>query len=220
MLSIAKNTKDELIFKGGTCLFKFYKLNRFSEDIDFTLTKDLDIDLLFQKIISDLALFNITTKVKNKKKVFNSFLTIMQMNGPLYNGKPFSLASVRIDINTKSSIDLNPFNLRLDSIYPDIPAFSLRVMQEKEILAEKVRAILSRTKARDVYDLWFLLTKGVEFDKTLIEKKLSYYNQKWNKAEFKKRLSSNEKIWGIELSPLINTIPEFKTVKNLITSKL
>ena len=34
LFSISKNTKDELVFKGGTCLSKFYNLDRFSEDID------------------------------------------------------------------------------------------------------------------------------------------------------------------------------------------
>ena len=39
LLLISRNTKDELVFKGGTCLYKFYKIARFSEDIDFTLKK-------------------------------------------------------------------------------------------------------------------------------------------------------------------------------------
>ena len=29
LFSLAKNTKQELIFKGGTALYKFYKLERF-----------------------------------------------------------------------------------------------------------------------------------------------------------------------------------------------
>jgi predicted nucleotidyltransferase component of viral defense system len=30
---IYSNVGEELIFKGGTCLYKIYKLNRFSEDL-------------------------------------------------------------------------------------------------------------------------------------------------------------------------------------------
>ncbi len=32
LLLISRNTKDELVFKGGTCLYKFHNLDRFSED--------------------------------------------------------------------------------------------------------------------------------------------------------------------------------------------
>ena len=45
--------------------------------------------------------------------------------------------------------------------YPDIVPFSISVMSLPEILAEKVRAVMTRNKARDVYDLWFLLDIGV-----------------------------------------------------------
>ena len=58
---ISRNTKDELVFKGGTCLSKIYGLDRFSEDLDFTIVKEkeLDIDRLLSKIESGLKLFGI-----------------------------------------------------------------------------------------------------------------------------------------------------------------
>ena len=37
---------DELVFKGGTALFFFYGLDRFSEDLDFTRIKYYDQDKL------------------------------------------------------------------------------------------------------------------------------------------------------------------------------
>ena len=59
LLSISKNTKNELVFKGGTCLYKFYKLNRFSEDLDFSAVKKTNINLLIKNIISDFERFGI-----------------------------------------------------------------------------------------------------------------------------------------------------------------
>ena len=47
------------------------------------------------------------------------------------------------------------------------------VLDEEEILAEKVRAIVSRTKARDVYDFWFLLQEKTEINYSLIQTKLA-----------------------------------------------
>src|SRR3989338_11472979 len=166
LLSISKNTKDELVFKGGTCLYKFYNLGRFSEDTDFTAIKPVNADKLAENIISDLKQFSVNCKLHRKKEPFNSVLLTMRFEGPLYRGTPQTYASVRIDINFKSSIDAEPENRTYSSAYSDIPQFSILIMQEKEILAEKIRAVLSRRKARDVYDMRFLLNNGVEIDES------------------------------------------------------
>ena len=70
-------------------------------------------------------------------------------------------------------------------------------------MAEKVRAILKRAKAKDIYDLWFLLRKGISFD-----------------LKFFKAMNINEKSWEAELKPLVKNVPEFKDVKKLIREKL
>jgi len=220
LLSISRRTGDELVFKGGTCLYKFYKLDRFSEDIDFTLRKKLDINNLIKKIISDLELFGIDAKILSKKKFFNSYSLIIRTKGPLYKGTNQTLSQIRMDINTKSSINLEPLIAEYISIYSEIPKISLLIMNEKEILAEKIRAILTRDKARDVYDLWFLLRKGVEFDLNLIKEKLKYYNEEWNKTKFLKKLLEKEKIWEIELKQLVRESPKFEEVLNVIKKAL
>ena len=216
LLSISRRTKDELIFKGGTCLYKFYKIDRFSEDIDFTARKKLDIDILIEKIVSDINLFGIEATILDKKKSYDTFLVILRTKGPLYNGTSQSLSRIKIDINLKSSLNLEPLNAGYTSIYSEIPKVSLLIMQEKEILAEKIRAILTRDKARDIYDLWFLLKKGIEFDLNLVKEKLKYYHEKWDKNEFMKKLEEKKNIWDIELTPLIKETPEFKEVKDYI----
>lgn len=216
LLSISRRTKDELIFKGGTSLYKFYKLDRFSEDIDFTARRKFNVNLLLKRIISDMKLFGVEAMIRDKKKVLNSFLINLRIKGPLYNGKPQSYSKIGIDINLKSSVDLEPMNAKYSPIYSDLPPFSLLIMQEKEILAEKVRAILERDKARDVYDLWFLLREGVEFNSDLVRTKLKYYNEKWSKNKFIKKLEEKKKIWKTELMPLITDIPEFEETKKFI----
>jgi len=221
LLSISRNTKDEMVFKGGTCLSKFYRISRFSEDIDFTLRKELDISGLLRKIMSDLSSFGIESEIKQEKKAFNSMMVVMRTKGPLYMGKPSSLSSIKIDINLKSSIDLEPLVSTYNPIYPDIPSFSLPVMQEKEILAEKARAVMTRAKARDVYDLWFLIEKGVPFDTNLVRKKLGYYGEKWSLPKFRKSLSMKEAVWEAELAPLIGgAIPSFRDARRLILGAL
>ena len=44
-------------------------------------------------------------------------------------------------------------------------------MSEEEMLVEKVIALMERRKGRDLYDLWFMLEKGVTIDEKLFVKK-------------------------------------------------
>jgi hypothetical protein len=220
LLSISKNTKDEIVFKGGTCLYKFYRLNRFSEDIDFTLRKGIDIDDLIKKAISDLTAFGIAAEVRDSRKTMDCIMLTLRTRGPLYMGAPQSFSNIGVDINIRSSISIEPVLTRYSSLYKDVPDFSLLIMQEKEILAENVRAIMTRTKARDVYDMWFLLERGVEFDDALIREKLNYYKETWNPKEFAKALHMKESIWEIELGPFIQALPRFIDVRKAILGKI
>ena len=71
LFSIYSHIGRELIFKGGTCLYKIYKLGRFSEDLDFTLNKRIDIKEISKKIVSDLDLLGIKSKIKEIKEYKN-----------------------------------------------------------------------------------------------------------------------------------------------------
>ena len=220
LFSISKNTKDELVFKGGTCLYKIYKINRFSEDIDFSAVKEIDLGNLINKIIIDLRLFGIEATTKEKKERYNTTLIDLHAKGPLYNGNSNSLCNIRIDINTKSEVNFKPVLHRYNSLYSEISEYSLLVMSKEEILAEKIRAIINRDKARDVYDLWFLLENGVKIDKSLIEKKLKYYEKMFDYSEFIKRIKDKKKLWGVEIGRLImGQVPDFKVVEETIIKK-
>jgi hypothetical protein len=220
LLSMSRSTKDELVFKGGTCLYKFYKLERFSEDIDFTMRKPLDTEALLKKLTSDLGSFGIGAEIREKRKVHDSLMATLRTKGPLYQGTPQSFSNIGVDINLRSSIDTEPVLSRYAPLYPDVPAFSLLIMQEPEILAEKARAVMTRAKARDVYDIWFLLNKGVKFDHELVGKKLDYYGKAWDPKEFSRKLGENAKAWASELGPLIPTVPDFRDVRKLILEKI
>src|SRR3989344_1950455 len=76
--SISKNTKNELVFKGGTCLYKFYKLNRFSEDLDFSAVNKIDVDALISSVISDLKRYGIKVNVRNKREPYSSVLITLR----------------------------------------------------------------------------------------------------------------------------------------------
>ncbi len=220
LLSISRNTKDELVFKGGTCLYKFYKLDRFSEDIDFTLKKHLDIGNLTKKIIIDFNSFGIEAEIKSKKVVRNSTMITIRTRGPLYRGTSQSFSCIRIDINHKSEINTATRTAKYISPYQDIPSYTLNIMQAKEILAEKIRAIMTRSKARDIYDLWFLMGQGVEFDEKLTEEKLKFYKEKWDAKEFADKIGMRKAIWNNELRCLLPNVPDFQKTRESIFEKM
>jgi len=220
LLSLSRSTRNELVFKGGTCLCKFYGLDRFSEDIDFTVRKELDYEGTFKRIVSDMSAFGVEADLKGLKKVYNTISVTIKAKGPLFEGTPRSVCSIKADMNLRSSIDLEPELKSFDSMYPNMPRFSLLCMPEKEILAEKVRAIMTRGKARDVYDLRFLLETGVEFDEGLVRKKLEYYGEKWSPKKFREGLRLREGVWRTELGPLVTRVPDFAETKRIILEKL
>jgi predicted nucleotidyltransferase component of viral defense system len=219
LFSLSKNTKEELVFKGGTALYKFYKLERFSEDLDFSETKTFDLNQVIKKIFSDLSKFNIDGEVSKVREPFHSVLITFRIKGPLYDGQSQTFSTIRVDINRKSIFELQPLRLRLASLYTEIPPFYVLVMQEKEILAEKIRALIMRNKARDLFDTFSLIEKGIEIDDQLIKKKMSYYEMHYTKTLLKEAIGKKEHIWDIELKPLLDTLPSFSTVAKKVLSK-
>ena len=180
--------KNELVFKGGTALYKMYRLNRFSEDLDFTFMKHHKAILkAIQEAVGQLALLGISGKIKEIQEYPRQINAHLEFKGPLYNGSRESLVFIPLNISLREKVQHAAFEM-LFSSYREIPSFEAYVMEEQEIAAEKVRAILSRDKARDVYDLWFLLKKGIMLDEALIEKKLKiaemHFSKKVNQLAF------------------------------------
>lgn len=203
-----------LIFKGGTALKKCYGLNRFSEDLDFTCMGSFDV----KELQKGMERFKLEFEMKIKEYE-NGLKITLKIKGPLYNGVSQSLCSFIIDVSFRENVILPSAIKTIGRFLEEIPAFDVLVMQEKEILAEKIRAILSRKKARDVYDLWFLLGKGAEADTALIEEKFRFYKQSWDAKEFDSRLRDIQSIWKTELSHQVKNLPDFGEVKSLILSE-
>jgi len=100
-----------------------------------------------------------------------------------------------------------------------LPAFDVVVMREEEILAEKVRAIFTRSRARDIHDVFFLIQKGIKPNLKLINEKLNYYSLSFSYLDFIKRLNESEKIWKSEPAQLVRTVPPFEKVTERISSE-
>lgn len=206
---------NEIVFKGGTALKKCYGLKRFSEDLDFTSSIQPETD----KIEDGLKRFRISFETM-KKEFENCLKVAVLIQGPLYVNTKNSMCRIELDFSFRENVELNPVIKTIGRFMEEIPSFDVYAMQEKEILAEKIRAIMTRTKARDVYDAWFLFEKGVGFDIALVNKKLSYFRETWNKEKFSKKLAEAEDIWLTELKPLVKNVPEFGEVRKTILNNI
>lgn len=220
LFSIAKNTKNELIFKGGTCLYKFYKLNRFSEDLDFSAVKKIRINSLLNSILVDFRKFGINAKVQQNKEAFHSTLITLRIEGPLYDGRNMTLASIGIDINFNSPVMRSAESRLHNSAYPEIPNAVILCMTEEEIFAEKIRTLLTRKRARDLFDIYFLLSNNVHADVTLIKNKMEYYGTEFKLENVLKNIGSLKSLWKPELEGFTQKLPDFETANKSVSETL
>jgi len=212
---ISQNYGKNFIFKGGTALNKCYGLNRFSEDLDFTCEEKPDLN----KLENGLKNFKVEFETE-KKEYSDEIKLILRIKGPLYIGIKNSMCKIIIDLSLREKVILIAKIKTIGRFLNEIPSFDILVMQEKEIYAEKIRTIITRNKARDVYDLWFLIKNNIKFDKNLVEEKLKYYKKKWSKKEFIKNINNKKDIWESELKPFLENLPKFEEVKNEIIKSI
>ena len=200
-----------LVFKGGTALYKVYSLQRFSEDLDFSLISTMDVEKIISEVVNNIK----EAKIKEIKKTKNSVLIKIGFQGIItkYN-------TVRIDISLKNTI-LEKFDVKTYvSNYIDINPFSIRILSLKEIIAEKIHSLFAREKARDLYDLFFLL-RFVDIDKNLIKKKLALFEIDFNFKKLEKRINELNSLWKKELEPFVfGELPDFNIVKEFVLKNL
>lgn len=164
---------EKIVFTGGTCIKKAYYPNeaRFSEDLDFASLTVEEMSLFLEALEGlrgqDLGVTTINQAIRvyensNGLDIRLSYTSVLgQPNHIMFNlrtGK--TLRTPR-----KRKIEVSPY---FTSLKPEI-----LVMDIREILAEKLRALLQRVRPRDVFDVWFLTSKkGMRIQRVMLEEKL------------------------------------------------
>ena len=176
---------EELIFRGGTALHKLIlqQPRRYSEDLDFVRSSAGGIGDIM-KALTELGKqtgFTVKTKMGQFPKVY-------------WHGK----AQTGYDLRVK--IEINTFErspaLPLTKIGHDIRTkwFSgtalVKMFQNEEMAATKLRALYQRSKGRDLFDLW-LLTNVIGIDPGLTCQAFSTYRPEGYSA--KKAIENLEK---------------------------
>lgn len=162
-------------FYGETALRIFYNLDRFSEDLDFSLlTPEPNFDLsVYEKFIRDeLGSFGFTMSVETKQKSNKSNIQSAFIKGgtQIHLLKIDSITppvqGIHKDEKLKIKIEVDidpPAGAEFEVKYHLNPLpFSVQLFKPSSLFAGKVHAILfrswnSRVKGRDFYDyVWFL----------------------------------------------------------------
>jgi len=221
LFSLYSEVGRELVFKGGTCLYKLHKLSRFSEDLDFTLCKRVDLEEVAEKATRRLKFLDVFAQVKEVKKHPKEINVRTIFRGPLYRGGRENLCFIPMNVSLRERVVLDPERTTISSMYPDIPSFDVFSMRVEEMMAEKVRAIFLREKPRDLYDMWFLLNKGVQLDPGLVRRKLKIHGMKFDPKKFIERAEMLAKLWKSDLKNLVvGELPEFEVVKNSVVESV
>jgi predicted nucleotidyltransferase component of viral defense system len=181
------------VFKGGTCLKKcFFETYRFSEDLDFSLLagaeySEADLARILREIAdataaeSGIQFGEIAIKLRKNKQGQDTFEARVHYRGPLQMP---NWPKVSLDITRHESL-FPPFvRLPVHHAYPDdLPAESLvQTYSFEELLAEKLRALVERTRPRDLYDVVYLLDN--RFDAIAVDRARHLFAEKCRAKAF------------------------------------
>jgi len=225
---ISSKLSGKLIFKGGTALQKLHITNRFSVDLDFTAVGEFgDEEVKEFEILSESAMkdYGFDCKATAEKTASKSKRISVEIKGPIYldTRSEKSISRIKIEVSYRETPLLEPVMRGIMPSYIDMPPYSVQVMQNVEMLAEKIRALTMRSASRDLYDFWVLSMRGFAIDLSLVRRKLS--DAYLDAGQFIERLHKFGNSWDTEMKQLIYTdsnVPQFeqtiKFVEKLLTN--
>ncbi|MFT5318598.1 MAG: putative nucleotidyltransferase component of viral defense system [Chlamydiales bacterium] len=181
---------EHAAFYGGTALRILYGLDRFSEDLDFSLLKPQKIFSLsayHEAVQKELEAFGFQTQIIEKKKGSDSpvqsafikantleHLLMIEISGlrKMGLGKG-ELLKIRFEVDTDPPLHGNTEAKTLLLPSP----FSIKTFSIEELFAGKMHAVLcrqwkGRVKGRDWYDMVWFLAKQVELDLKHLESRM------------------------------------------------
>ena len=169
---------DTFILKGGTSLLLAYGLDRFSEDLDFSLkTEDAAFDLAayFPALEKEVRSFGLNLTVEKKEKLWESNIQSAFLKGNtkehllfFYVDEGFT-GGVSRDEKIKIKVEIDvcpPTHATFEHRYQLRPSpYSIDLYDLPSLFAGKIHAVIcrawkNRVKGRDLYDYVFLLAKG------------------------------------------------------------
>ena len=177
-------------FYGGTALRLFYGMNRFSEDLDFSLLvadHTFDISKYFKPISDVVSSLGLNFEVSKKDKTTSSTIDSAFIKGntkeTIITIYPDSVDSSRFIHNEKIiiklEVDVNPplyANTEIKFRLLPFP-YQVRVYDQSSLFAGKIHAVIARgwknrVKGRDLYDYIYYLSLDTKVNLIHLEERL------------------------------------------------
>lgn len=181
---------NKAAFYGGTALRIFYGLDRFSEDLDFSLeTPDTTFDLAsyFPVLEKEVRAFGLNVTILEKEKTKESHIHSAFLKGNTREHLLLFYADERIagsvpkgeTVKIKFEVDINPPDYAtFEHKYRLLPVpYEINLYDMPSLFAGKIHAVLcrawkSRIKGRDLYDYVFYLSRGASVNQKHLQARL------------------------------------------------
>lgn len=160
--------KDLLALKGGTAInTAVFNFPRLSVDIDLDLTENLEKDEMIKKrenihklIVQYLSANDYKVNIKKSKNVYALDSIVAE-----YEDISGNMDNIKIEINYMNRVHiLETKQLKIDTDVFEDKQLTIHCIHPIEIYAAKLCALLNRTTARDLFDV-YTLSKYDLFDK-------------------------------------------------------
>lgn len=175
------NFFEKAAFYGGTALRIFYGLDRYSEDLDFSLLQpdpNFSIEPYFKAIMDEFKSLGLNVSIKEKKKtkesaIDSAFLKAETIWQEIVLEDVIKQTGVRSNRILKIKIEVDrrpPLNFNTEEKLLLRPfSFYVKCFSGPSLFAGKVHALLfrkwkDRVKGRDWYDLEWYIKKGISLD--------------------------------------------------------
>ncbi len=173
---------EKAAFYGGTALRIFYGLDRFSEDLDFSLLKadpEFSLEPYFDAILTEFESIGMKVSIREKEKkektnIDSAFLKSETEWKELVLEDIVKQAGIKPTnrtIKIKIEVDRQPplgFNTEMKLLTRPF-SFYVKCFDKPSLFAGKMHALLfrkwkNRVKGRDWYDLEWYIKKGIPLD--------------------------------------------------------
>jgi len=172
---------EKAAFYGGTALRIFYGLDRYSEDLDFSLLKpdsNFSIKPYFKAVLDEFKSLGLTVSIKEKKKtkqtaIDSAFLKTETIWQEIILEDIIKETGVRSNKTLKIKIEVDrqpPLNFKTEEKLLLRPfSFYVKCFAKPSLFAGKMHALLfrkwkNRVKGRDWYDLEWYIKQGIPLD--------------------------------------------------------
>lgn len=164
----------KLVLKGGTAInFIYFNMPRLSVDVDFNFVSvEQREDMLKSRKSIDKVLTKISTMSGYEIEKIQPY-ALLQYNLK-YTNTAGNIDRIKVEINFLERIPVFDIVEKKISIF-DIPEFKVRIYRLEELFATKLRALLTRTAPRDMFDVYMLLKSDLKLDERALKKCFIFY---------------------------------------------